>query len=372
MNPKVSIILPFFNAERYLRTALDSVASQFSRDFECICVDDGSTDGSAEIAASLQRQDGRFRLIRIEHGGAGAARNEGIAAANGECLAFLDADDMYEPDFLQEMLGEYERQEKCDIVVCEAWRYSGEKGVLEPAAQCFVANRFEVADYLNCTPGMPWNKLFSHAFVDRHGFRFLDLPSCEDVGFVYPALAMATRIGAVRKRLVRHRVDNSGSLEHSKCGVGTTVFYDAYLTVRNQLRERGAYGRVREAFIRRVGTALQYNASVLRDLVGLRAFYDRVMPNAVRDFELLGDVASAFDEELCEMCHCTFEEYVLRRLRQARQLPAVKAECKRLAVRHQALMKSASFRLGRALTFLPRQVRDACRSGFATMRNPVR
>ena len=380
MSPKASVILPFFNAERYLRMALGSVASQSFRDFECICVDDGSTDGSAVVAEEFARQDSRFRVIRGEHRGPGIARNKGMAAARGECLAFLDADDAYEPDFLEKMIEEYGRQAKCDIVICEAWRYEGTTGVMQPAEQCFVAELYEAGDYLNCTPGMPWNKLFSRTFVCENGFRFLDTPFCEDVGFVYPALAMASRIGVVRERLIRHRVDNAESLEHMKGSVGATVFYEAYLNVRDQLRARGVYECVRASFIRRIGTALRYNANAVCDLIGLRLFYDRVMPNAERDFGLCGDVVSVFDEELRAMCSRTFDEYVISRLRLARQLPAAKAECKRLSAlaesherdlkalrqAYQGVLGSVSFRLGRALTFLPRRFWRFVKPSFRT------
>ncbi len=94
----VSVIVPVYNKERYLARTLASIVAQSLQDFEVIIVDDGSTDGSADIAAS--HPDRRFRLMSQRNAGPGAARNAGIAAASGEFVAFLDADDEWSPDYL--------------------------------------------------------------------------------------------------------------------------------------------------------------------------------------------------------------------------------------------------------------------------------
>jgi glycosyltransferase involved in cell wall biosynthesis len=94
----LSIVVPLFNKAGYIRRALDSVAHQTFGDFEVIIVDDGSTDGGEMVARSYP--DVRFRVIRQENQGPGAARNAGIAEAKGDLIAFLDADDEWLPDHL--------------------------------------------------------------------------------------------------------------------------------------------------------------------------------------------------------------------------------------------------------------------------------
>lgn len=91
----ISVVIPAFNAEETIERALDSVLGQSHRDLEVIVVDDGSSDGTAEIVDFFARRDSRVQLIRNVHGGPGAARNAGIEAARGEWVAFLDADDEY-------------------------------------------------------------------------------------------------------------------------------------------------------------------------------------------------------------------------------------------------------------------------------------
>lgn len=94
---KVSIVIPVYNAEKYLGECLDAVLGQTLRELEVICVDDGSTDDSLRILGERAKSDMRLSVIRQENAGAGAARNRGLAAATGDYIAFMDADDFY-PD----------------------------------------------------------------------------------------------------------------------------------------------------------------------------------------------------------------------------------------------------------------------------------
>jgi len=124
--PKVSVIVPVYNVSAFLSQCLNSLKGQTLTDLEVICVDDGSSDGSAEIAARFQAQDPRFRLLRQPHRGVSAARNFGIYQARGSYIAFLDADDWVDPDML-ERLWEAAEQTGCDVAVCSsAVHFSGE------------------------------------------------------------------------------------------------------------------------------------------------------------------------------------------------------------------------------------------------------
>ena len=97
--PKISVIIPVYNAENYLRKCLQSVCEQSLKDLEIICINDGSTDNSQEILERFAADDSRIRIIKQSNTGLSATRNKGIFLAKGEYLGFVDADDWINPDF---------------------------------------------------------------------------------------------------------------------------------------------------------------------------------------------------------------------------------------------------------------------------------
>ena len=100
----ISIIVPFFNASKTIKTTLDSITKQTYRKFECILIDDSSTDNSNSIVSNYVSKDKRFKLFKQTKEGVVSARNLGIQKSKGRFIAFLDADDIWDPDFLKESL----------------------------------------------------------------------------------------------------------------------------------------------------------------------------------------------------------------------------------------------------------------------------
>ena len=101
--PEVSVVIPVYNVEPYLRECLDSVLNQTFKDIEVICVDDGSTDGSVSVLNEYADKDGRVKVVTAEHKNAGAARNISYGLSKGKYLLFLDADDVFAPNMIQVM-----------------------------------------------------------------------------------------------------------------------------------------------------------------------------------------------------------------------------------------------------------------------------
>ena len=108
--PAISVIIPVYNAEKYLLRCLDSIAGQTFGDFEALCVDDGSTDASADILDAYARKDSRFKILHQPNGGPGSARNLGLEHAAGEWLAFADADDVLHPKMYEILAGAAEEK----------------------------------------------------------------------------------------------------------------------------------------------------------------------------------------------------------------------------------------------------------------------
>ena len=128
--PIISIIIPIYNVEKYLRQALDSLVNQVFTDFEVICVDDGSKDNSSNIIDEYRLKDSRFYKVSQKNSGAGIARNNGLKQAKGKYVLFLDADDYFEKDLLK-VLYEQAELNNADISVCSSRKVDEIGNVIE-------------------------------------------------------------------------------------------------------------------------------------------------------------------------------------------------------------------------------------------------
>lgn len=120
--PKVSVIVPVYNAEKYLRSCVDSILAQTVRDIELILVDDGSTDTSPAICDEYAVEDSRVKVLHKPNGRAASARNAGLRIASGEYVAFVDADDLIVPEMYEKMLAA-----EADVCLCDYVRFQGEQ-----------------------------------------------------------------------------------------------------------------------------------------------------------------------------------------------------------------------------------------------------
>ena len=144
-NKLVSIITPLYNCERFIGQTIESVLAQTYPEWEMVVVNDGSTDGGAEIVRRYAAQDGRIRLFEQPNKGCAAARNRGLSEAKGRYYVFLDADDYWDPDFLEKQLA-FMQAKNAAIVTCSARRVNEEgKEILRPQR---VPERMDYYDIL--------------------------------------------------------------------------------------------------------------------------------------------------------------------------------------------------------------------------------
>ena len=132
----VSVIVPVYNAEKYLKQTLLSIQNQTFRDFEVLLVDDGSTDQSGQICDEWSRKDNRFKVIHQQNHGVAAARNAGIRAAQGEFIAFLDADDLWLPEKLKRQIT-FMKEKGCNLSYT-AYRFIDENGNILNNINCYT------------------------------------------------------------------------------------------------------------------------------------------------------------------------------------------------------------------------------------------
>lgn len=221
--PTLSVIVPVYNARDYIGGCLDSILSSTLTDLEVICVDDGSTDGSLDIIERYRESDDRIRLITQEHRYAGIARNNGIKAATGTYVHFLDADDLVDPAAYQGLC-ELARAHDADMAEClyanvDAVEGSlvcnGSYGHMSGGAFPKVVSMEKNPEAL--VPGhvAPWNKVYSRRFLLDNNIMFDDLICAEDRLFYFHAIRDAKTIVRTDSLWVTHRVNVSTSLDGS-------------------------------------------------------------------------------------------------------------------------------------------------------------
>ena len=223
---KLSIIIPVYNAEPYLRECLDSLLAQRLREIEILCVDDGSTDESPAILAEYAARDARIRLLRQKNLGAGAARNAGIEAAAGEYLFFMDADDSVSEDGLARVCALAD-EKRAELVRCRAHDYNQQTGELSddphnallliPRPLFGKVLRFRLAYPL--FPRMcaaPWGGIVRRELVLREGLRFNGLRCVNDRSFFWDSVVKARRIVLADVFVLRYRTHLSTSLIGSR------------------------------------------------------------------------------------------------------------------------------------------------------------
>lgn len=301
--PKVSVIIPIFNAGQYLRQCLESVASQTARDIEIICVDDGSSDDSVEVLKSYALQDERIRVFTQKNQGVSAARNAGLDLASGEYVAFLDADDFFEPTMIEEMYTSCTAHD-ADIGICKIRYLYIDKGTQIEASWSLRMDLlpdtlpFNRADMtanllLSMTPSV-WNKLFKRSFIAEHGLRFSpELQRAEDVAFTYLALINAQRVTAVDKALVNYRSGNPTGLQatvHER----PAEICRALADVKRIAVEAGSFCEVEQDFVNAAIDQCLYTLHIVRTPDAFRELYGALTSKYLAELGIEGRTEDYF------------------------------------------------------------------------------
>ena len=215
----VSIIVPIFNAEQYLNECLHSILSQTYPDIEVICINDGSTDNSAEIIKVFADKDPRIKIISKANGGLSSARNEGLKACSGEYIAFVDADDILNKDAVQTMLNTI-TSDDADILVFGTHIFPANPGSdsyikasdkMIPSRRCYLGKDiYERAlfeeDMCNV---YVWNKLYRRTLFES-GIQFDEaILFGEDRCFLFDIFPYAHKLTMIADTLYNYRQSTS-------------------------------------------------------------------------------------------------------------------------------------------------------------------
>ena len=253
--PKVSVVIPVYNAEKFIDRCLGTVCGQTLTDIEVIVVNDGSTDKTLEKLHLWANDDARIIVVEQENRYAGAARNKGLSIATGEYLSFLDADDFFDLDMLDLMYSKAKSAD-ADVVVCKSSHFDNATREIRPIDfslryvdmdRSYSGSELGNVLFRFCV-GWPWDKMFRRSFVKQHELQFQDQRTTNDAYFVFMALAQADCIAFVDRHLAFHRTNNSESLEYTRCRSWENAC-NAIAEIEIGLRNAGLYDRFERSFI---------------------------------------------------------------------------------------------------------------------------
>lgn len=219
-----SIIIPVYNSEKYLSKCINTILNQSFDNYEIIIVEDGSTDNSGEIADQLSNNDSRIKVIHVENGGAGKARNIGIAAAKGEYILFIDSDDYIEKDSLLIIYKNILNTNKNDLYLLKGKKiYNHSKPVdLDTFSDYNYFNSLisknDILNYLSNLskyPGSPCTKTFKKDFLFNNNIKFTEGNIAEDLIFIFKSILYADTIKIINSDYYYYKQDVSDSVTHS-------------------------------------------------------------------------------------------------------------------------------------------------------------
>ena len=283
MQPKVSIIIPVYNVEKYLRQCLDSVVNQTLEEIQIICVNDGSTDDSLQILREYEARDSRLEVVDKPNGGQSSARNAGIERVRGEYIYFLDSDDWIEPTLCEKA---YYRLESTGGDVVFFFHYEvPEKGQemrqKNPSAYCrYSITPARSSDFIRFLC-VPWNRVIRTSFFQGLGVRFPEVFLPEDLYMHWVLLVNEPHVECISEKLYYHRLRRESIIGQDRGYLG---------------RECQAFSLIKDYF-QRIGKYEQYRALLLIRKISHYRWYTsnqkNVHPEALRWFR-----ESMDDEEI--------------------------------------------------------------------------
>lgn len=384
MNPPISIIIPVFNSEHYLAESIGSVLRQTFGNFELLCVDNASTDGSLRLLRKEAEKDPRIVVLEEPHSGVSNARNTGLAHASGDYVAFIDADDFISPSLLQLSLDKA-RKHDTDMVIYGFDEYQSMEESFSLREVCEEHQLYERTFTLNEVPCLSteittpnvWRILFRRNFLEKKSIQFeTDLRTAEDLAFIYKALLKGARVILLDERLYHYRRDVATSLTRLNREGDALKALDY---IHTYLKECEDDASLRRHFVNLVLDTVQYGLRTavepheFESLFGAYhskwhsyiAANETIVASRYKPFfdHMERDSACCYAYSLYANMRAHNEETRVHLLRLEDELRNARAseEERRLEIRR--LETSYAFRIGRLITFLPSRVKAMLNKG---------
>ncbi len=222
---KISVVVPVYNVEKYLKECIDSIINQTLEDIEIICVNDGSTDSSLEILNNYAKKDSRIIVINKSNSGYGHTMNMGLNAASGEYIGIIESDDFADKNMFEDLY-KLAKEYDADIVKGDWYNYwsknkfARKNNRISSAKTLKLTNSKQDKSLLRINPSV-WSAIYKKEFLNKYNIRFLETPgaSYQDLAFSFKVFALAEKVILTDKAYLYYRQDNMNSSVKSKTKV---------------------------------------------------------------------------------------------------------------------------------------------------------
>lgn len=254
----ISVIIPVYNLEKYIKNCIDMFLNQTYADFELIIVNDASTDNTLKIIESFK--DNRIQIFSLEKSSAGIARNFGLNKARGKWVIFFDGDDICENTFLEKMVKKAEKFDT-DVTICASNEYIEKKKKfsnhrithLLKAIDDNLQNSAKNLHEIGCNSLLeliePWNKIYKKEFLISNDIKFATIKNSEDLPFTYSVLLSAQKISFVKELLVTRRIRKTSlSFQTNKNWIN---YFKAYELTDEIVLNYKYFDEIKNAYLKR-------------------------------------------------------------------------------------------------------------------------
>jgi glycosyltransferase involved in cell wall biosynthesis len=247
--PKISILVPTYNVEKYLPECLDSIVNQTLRDIEIICINDGSTDNSPDIIKQYAKKDQRIVIINKANSGYGDSMNKGLAKATGEYVGIVESDDWIEPNMFEKLYSQAAKHGKPDVVKSNFYHYYGktgknEKYIIIPEDEDNQVVDIKDFDYILTAKPSIWSAIYRRDFLTKNQISFQPTPgaSYQDIGWTIKNYLLASNVLLLSDAYLHYRIDNAGSSVNN-VDKKINCAFDEYHGVEKFMKEKNLLSR---------------------------------------------------------------------------------------------------------------------------------
>ncbi len=319
--PKISVLVPCYNVEMFLRQCMNSIVSQSLKELEIICINDGSTDGTLEILKDYAARDERVVIIDKPNSGYGASMNIGLEKARGEYVGIVESDDFIEPQMFEKLYAAA-KDNDLDYVRCHYMQFyeDGSKKSEVVKYDGVEDNKLfspEEQKHIFFVPPSIWAAIYRRNILMDNDLRFLETPgaSYQDTSFAFKALASSKRMMVLPDVLHNYRINGNSSVS----SLGKVFFVcDEITEIRRWTHSRGLYDEYREVLGIMSFGIYKWNYKRLKDRNLKRQFIARWSAEAGNWFDA-GEISTRYFSidrimRLWLVAHCPWIYYYSKKI----------------------------------------------------------